>query len=214
LLPPQGKDPQGIGKGLRVPFGDLQLQIQFQQFEIGLSNTAHQGNGHPAPGFLCCQELGTGCFIEAPDAAPKVYLPEDAQINEGRILGLTAVGGDSAKEGILAGADSPVVVDLGKELRPRLQGDLASLFHTADGNAQILVIRQRQLDEVLKAIVAKHLPPGEVGKGSGIRARRGIPEVVRGVHPGPHEIGAHGATTNQESGDDQKGDVLERPFHR
>ena len=83
-----------------------------------------------------------------------------------------AIGGDGAKKRVLARPDTAVIVDLRKILRPRLGGNLASLFHAADGNAQVVVVCQRLLDEVLESLVL------ETPATTGGRQRRLILRIV------------------------------------
>ena len=164
-----GKKLQSILEGLGASFGDVQCEIQLQQFEIGLGHAAHQGNHHAPPRFLGGQELRQGGFIQAADAAPEVDFPEHAQIQQGGTLGLAAIGAGGAQEAVLAGGDGAIVTDLGKELGTRLGGDLPGLFHAAHGDAQVVVVGQRLTDELLEPLILKDLPPGEVGKASLIR---------------------------------------------
>src|ERR1700751_3842237 len=70
-----GKQLEGIREGSGRVFGDLKLQFEAEQFEVGLSNIAHQREHDSAANFLRREVLRAGRFIESPQAPQNVRSP-------------------------------------------------------------------------------------------------------------------------------------------
>jgi len=167
-----------------------------------------------APRFLGSQKLRQGGFIQAADASPEIHFPEHAEIQECRTLRFSVIGTDAAQEAVFTGGDGAVVTDLGKELGPRLGRDLPGLFHAAHGDAQVVVVVQRLIDELPERLILKDLPPGEVGKRRLIRDSRRTPELIRGIHCRPLKVGSNRTARCHPGQENQENRLLEKSFHR
>ena len=66
----------------------------------------------------------------------------------------------------MAVADDRWVINGWEELRSGFGANLARLLDTSDCDGQVVVVRQRRLDEFLQRLILEDLPPGKVGEGS------------------------------------------------
>jgi hypothetical protein len=103
---------------------------------------------------------------------------------------------------------------LGKELGTRLGRDLSGLFHAAHGDAQVVVVGQRLIDELPERIILKDLPPGEVGKTILTLNSRRTAKLIRGIHCRPLKVGSDGTARYHQGQENQENRLLEKSFHR
>ena len=104
----------------------------------------------------------------------------------------SSIPSDSA----LVAAASAIVggaVDLRIEERLRDAGARAHLFDTRDGGAQIEVVGDRVLDQVLQRRIVEHLEPGRVGQRLRLRAFDEA-ELLRARQLRPLVVGTDEAT--------------------
>jgi hypothetical protein len=157
-------------EGFDVVVGNLELEIELEKLEVGLSDRSHEREHDAAARFLGGEDLCEGRLIGAPNAPPEVDLPEGVQGQERR-GGCAAVrGARTAQEGVAAAADGAFVADLRVERGGDLDLDGAGLLDTGDGDAQVVAVRQGLANQCLEGLIVEDLPPGQVGQ----RGRRGL----------------------------------------
>ena len=187
----------------RAP-GDVQLEIQLPQEEVGGGHIGHQGDDRRPPPLLGGEVGGEGRLLLPPDAAEEVDLPGDG--DAGAVV-LVRLAVHRALRGLREPGDLLRRVpagdaDLGEQERA---GDAVlgpGLRHARGGRPQVEVVGDRLADQDMELGVLDDLPPGEIGEG--LRLGLAFEEAVRRRgrgHLGPAVVGTHGTARN-EGGDE------------
>jgi len=160
------EDAQAFAKGIGGAFCDFESAVKREQFEIGGSDFAHNGNHEVAAGFLAGEELGAGGFVQAANAAPEIDFPGGVAREKKSVRGPAGESG-RAIGGVLAAADGALVIELRKKGGAIFHQDGAGLFDASDGDTKVVVVGEGSADEVVEGLVFESFPPGEIGEGVG-----------------------------------------------
>ena len=159
--------------------GNLQLEIELQQFKIGQRDVADEAQHHAPASFLGRRELCPGGFVQTPDAAPEVNLPGGVQSGQRRISGVAAVRISVPQKFVAPPADGTSVINRWKKLGARLGADRPRLFDPGGGSPHIIIIGERGSNERLERRVPVNIPPRQVRERIGVCHGRRTPEIGR-----------------------------------
>ena len=195
----QLEDAQRALEVARGGLRDLQLPVQRAQHDVAGSDAGHQRQHHAALALLAGIDLGLRGLGLAAHAAEQVGLPARAQRHvverevraQRRRHRRKALGAGARARGVGA------VADLRIELRAGGGQRTDELVHPGGGDAQVAVVAQRGLDQLVQHWVAELLPPLQVGYIGGLR----VVDAPGGgrVHRRAHVVRAHGAAGQERS---------------
>ena len=209
---------QGVGfleRGRRPP-GDLELQVELAQAEVGGRDVRDEGEQDPAAGLLGGQVAGERRLVQAADAAPQVDLPGEAEVDVVEVHR----GRDGRREaGLPAACPASVGLDLREELGAGDAGIRPRLLDAPGGEAHVVAVPQRLVDQGLQVVLLEDLPPGPVGerprfgRGRLGRSRPGLERRGRSLQPayllggryGWAFVVGSGGAAGEQSADDQGG---------
>ena len=159
----QGHQPAGTLERGQGGAGDLELAVQGAEFEIGPGHVGHDGGQH---GFLTpfgSKELRLGGLRQVPQTPEKIDLPEEIEIEPGQVGGRIDAPRDGGLDGVPACALSLVQaggVHLGHQEGTAHPGRGPRFGHPVQGQARVVVISQRGVDQFLENRVIVNFPPG------------------------------------------------------
>ncbi len=143
--------------------------------EVVVGDLRDQADLGGAAVFLGGEEGLQGLLVKAADATEEVHLV-GRHADVGAVFGDVEGAGDRetgrAGGGVAAG-DAGVSVDRGEQVGPLDAVLGARLGDVADGDAQIAVFPERQIDDALQALVEDDIAPRQVGGGGLARGDRG-----------------------------------------
>src|SRR5262249_54716722 len=72
---PAAENIEAVSEALSRAPRDLELEVELQQFEIGLGHVAYEREHDTAPGLFAREDLSARRLVGAPDASPEIDLP-------------------------------------------------------------------------------------------------------------------------------------------
>src|SRR5579859_6574600 len=121
--------------------------------------------------FLAREKLRARSLVQAAQPAPQINLPGGIQITGHESSARPVRRRSSSRCNVFALSAESRIVHLRKESRASLRCELSRLFDAGDRDAQIEVIRQSCADQAPQSGILEHLPPPQIRKRIGWRAR-------------------------------------------
>ncbi len=218
LIREQGLGPRrldgGRGAALQLPIeevirflerrlraaGDVELRIELSQIEVRSRHFRRQRKQHSSTSFLGREIRRTSGFVQAADAPPQVGFPGDDSARDDDFVRLSVC---------VLPRRAHFVADRRISLRLRDAEPRARLLDSRRGDAGVVAVAQRFVDERPQHGIAEDVEPRRIGERRRFSGSVRPVELIWNRHRRPAIVRTDGASGENHSGDERRS----RAFH-